>query len=302
MKSPAAASTAPADRRRSSSSPGSTITGLLDEIAINGYWAGAYASRSTPAAPARERPAADARPRRRQRALRSRQIAAPRRPNLGALGRRDLLDQHALAPQRPLRARVTGAPRVLLAILAKQKEEMLPLYLECIEALDYPKSPIVLYIRTNNNTDGTERILREWVERVGPSTPRRVRRRRCRQTGPTVRRARVERHALSGARQIRNISLQRARRARAATSTSSPTSTISSARPTLRELVALNLPIVSPLLRSLEPGRFYSNYHAEVDEDGYFRSCDQYLWILNQMSAASSRFRSSTAPIWSAPT
>ncbi len=46
--------------------------------------------------------------------------------------------------------------------------------------------------------------------------------------------------------------------------------------------MALNMPIVAPLLRSLERGRFYSNYHADVDSSGYFRSNDQYLWILNQ--------------------
>jgi SAM-dependent methyltransferase len=47
-------------------------------------------------------------------------------------------------------------------------------------------------------------------------------------------------------------------------------------------LVALNLPIVSPLLRSIVPGAFYSNYHAEVDANGYYRECDQYHWILNR--------------------
>jgi hypothetical protein len=51
---------------------------------------------------------------------------------------------------------------------------------------------------------------------------------------------------------------------------------------TLRELVALDLPIVAPLLRSIVPERFYSNYHAEIDAAGYYRSCDQYYWILNR--------------------
>ena len=40
----------------------------------------------------------------------------------------------------------------------------------------------------------------------------------------------------------------------------------------LRELVALDLPIVAPLLRSISPGAFYSNYHAEVDANGYYAS------------------------------
>ena len=43
----------------------------------------------------------------------------------------------------------------------------MPLYLACIEALDYPKSSIVLYIRTYDTSDATERLLREWVSRVG---------------------------------------------------------------------------------------------------------------------------------------
>ncbi len=67
---------------------------------------------------------------------------------------------------RPLRSRMRRTPRVLLAILTKQKEASLPLYLECIEALDYPKASVCLSIRTNSKTDGTERILREWITRV----------------------------------------------------------------------------------------------------------------------------------------
>ena len=51
---------------------------------------------------------------------------------------------------------------------------------------------------------------------------------------------------------------------------------------TLRELVALNLPIVAPLLRSIDPRGFYSNYHAEIDASGYYKECDQYQWILNR--------------------
>jgi hypothetical protein len=51
---------------------------------------------------------------------------------------------------------------------------------------------------------------------------------------------------------------------------------------TLRELVALDLPIVAPMLRAMDPGDFYSNYHAEIDANGYYRECDQYLWMLNR--------------------
>jgi hypothetical protein len=72
------------------------------------------------------------------------------------------------APQSP---RLLGssladpAPKILVAILAKQKEQTLPLYLRCLEAFDYPKDRIALYIRTNKNTDRTQENLADWIER-----------------------------------------------------------------------------------------------------------------------------------------
>ena len=50
----------------------------------------------------------------------------------------------------------------------------------------------------------------------------------------------------------------------------------------LRELVAINLPIVSPLLRHSDEFSFYSNYHADIDTNGYYRECDAYEMILRQ--------------------
>ena len=58
-------------------------------------------------------------------------------------------------------------PRVLLAILARQKEAVLTFYLSCIEALDYPKKSIVLYVRANNSSDATVPILKAWIYRTG---------------------------------------------------------------------------------------------------------------------------------------
>ena len=206
----------------------------------------------------------------------------PKEPNLGEAGKKSLLDHHAMAPARPLRGRVVGSPRVLIAILAKQKEEMLPLYLECIEALDYPKSQIALYIRTNNNTDRTELILREWMERVRPlyadiefdarDVAEQVQQFAAHEWNAT-------RFKVLG--EIRNLSMRRALEKNCDFYFVADVDNF--IRPsTLRELVALNLPIVSPLLRSIERGRYYSNYHAEVDKNGYFVSSDQYMWILNQ--------------------
>ena len=264
--------------------------GILDEFAINAYWAGAYqesldaslnllAGDKLPPSmvkrvAANARFAADKLPTHNGPTLRG--------PDLGTLGAESIIDQHKLVPQRSLRSRVNGSPRVLMAILVKQKEPALPLYLECIEALDYPKSSIVLYIRTNNNTDRSEQILREWVERVGHLYA-------SVQFDASDVADRVEQfgeHEWNTTRfkilgHIRKVSLRRTLEHDCQFYFVPDIDNF--VRPcTLRELVALDLPIVAPLLRSINPDSFYSNYHAEIDANGYYKECDQYHWILNR--------------------
>lgn len=53
---------------------------------------------------------------------------------------------------------------ITIAILAKDKEFVLPTYLKCIELQNYPKNKIHLYIRTNNNNDKSKEILDKWVK------------------------------------------------------------------------------------------------------------------------------------------
>jgi cellulose synthase/poly-beta-1,6-N-acetylglucosamine synthase-like glycosyltransferase len=55
-------------------------------------------------------------------------------------------------------------PNVFLALLVKQKEAVLPLFLESLENWDYPKENIYIYIRTNNNTDNTKELLEKWID------------------------------------------------------------------------------------------------------------------------------------------
>jgi GR25 family glycosyltransferase involved in LPS biosynthesis/glycosyltransferase involved in cell wall biosynthesis len=256
--------------------------GLLDELAINAYWAGEYAASvranlrilAHPNLPEDQR----------ARILQNAANAAARLPQPAELGSNaspDLVTQHALIPARNLHSRC-DAPRVMIAILAKQKAPALPLYLDCIAALDYPKSAITLYIRTNNNTDETELLLRDWVAKIGAHyaavifDAENV-------AAPVERFAshewNAERFSVLG--KIRNESLAQARAAGCAFYFVADCDNF--IRPgTLRELVALNLPIVAPLLRTIDPTRFYSNYHAEIDAQGYFQNCDQYQWILNR--------------------
>ena len=198
---------------------------------------------------------------------------------LGSFGAEDFESQHALRPARDLHARVDAYPRVLLAILAKQKERPLPLYLNCIEGLDYPKSAIFLYVRTNNNTDRTEQILREWVERVGPSYAG-VEFDADPVAEPVEQ---VPPHEWNSTRfrvlgQIRNVSLQKTlEHGCDFYFVCDSDNFIRSC--TLKELVALNLPIVAPFLRVTNPTHGYSNFFAKTDAAGFFAGCDEYQWI-----------------------
>ncbi len=131
--------------------------------------------------------------------------------------------------------------------------------------MDYPKSKIVLYIRTNNNTDETENILAQWIETFGAQY------------------AAVEFDASDVEDPVQTYELHEwnATRFRVlGASVRKPSTAIHHGcdfyftadvdnfiRPnTLRELVALQLPIVAPFLRSVERGSYYSNYHAAVDD------------------------------------
>jgi len=258
--------------------------GLLDELAVNAYWAGAYAESLEACLKLlgdRKLPESE-----RKRVIANASFAVgklPKLPDLGTAGKESLFDQHPLGAARALRAQLPDpAPRILLAILAKQKEAALPLYLECIEALDYPKSSIVLYVRTNNNTDRTGAILRDWVARVGHLYGGVEF--DAEDVGDPVQQFNV--HEWNATRfrvlgRIRNISLRRTLELGCEFYFTADVDNF--IRPcTLRELVALKLPIVAPFLRSINPGAFYSNFHAEVDVRGYYQHCDQYQWVLNR--------------------
>lgn len=176
-------------------------------------------------------------------------------------------------------------PTVLLAILAKQKEAVLPFYLECIEALDYPKKNIHLYVRTNNNTDATASLLLAWLGRVGAqyasveldtsAVPEPVERYGIHEWN-------AERFKVLG--KIRQTSLLRALERQCAFYFTADVDNF--LRPeTLKNLVDAGTGlggVVAPLLRHDDATQLYSNYHHKVDEAGYFQDSEPYKWILQQ--------------------
>ena len=59
-------------------------------------------------------------------------------------------------------------------------------------------------------------------------------------------------------------------------------STISSARPRCASWWRSTCRSPRHCCARSRPGQFYSNYHAEIDANGYYKNCDQYHWILNR--------------------
>ena len=191
-------------------------------------------------------------------------------------------------------------PDVFLALLVKQKEAVLPLFLESLNDWDYPKENIFIYIRTNNNTDNTKQLLEEWIEEYGDKykgliynsedVPEKV--------------EQYDAHFWNGERfrvlgKIRQESMNQALLTDCEYYFVVDTDNFLFPE-TLKELVKLDLPIVAPFLRYAvalgenadtpveaakregHMSRYYSNYHDKVDDFGSIIPEDIYYKILNQ--------------------
>lgn len=260
--------------------------GLRDEFAVNAYWAGHHSEAIEAGLALLEEGCIPAHEHSRVlsniKAAWSSITPNLKTPNLGPNGRESFCDQHAgwLRPQ--LRTRLQSSPRVFIAILARQKEAMLPLYLDCIDALAYPKSSIVLYIRTNNNTDRTTEILQGWLDRNGGKYASVE----FDATDVSEAAQDIGTHDWNPLRfrvlaRLRNSSIERA--LELGCDYYFTCDVCNFIRPeTLRNLISLSLPIVAPFLRSINPARYYSNFHADIDAQGYYADCDQYSWIVNR--------------------
>jgi hypothetical protein len=60
-------------------------------------------------------------------------------------------------------------PKVQITILAREMEKQLPMFLKCVENIDYDPKSLSIYIHTNNNSDNTTEVLRDWYTEVKDS-------------------------------------------------------------------------------------------------------------------------------------
>ncbi|WP_338699206.1 glycosyltransferase [Bradyrhizobium sp. 26S5] len=246
--------------------------GLLDEFAVNAYWSGDYQGCIDACCRILQIPSIDE-------GLRKRV-----EDNLRfAKDRISEKVKPADVPRQPGAARFL--PRVLIAILAKNKAGHLPLFLECIEALDYPPDRIAIHIRTNNNQDDSGQILRDWLKRVGP----RYSHVEFDDSDVSERVQDFADHEWNATRfsvlgRIRQHSMNRT--LALGCDYYFVVDVDNYLRPlTLRCLVDVNRPIVAPLLKCADADRpLYSNYHQKIDANGYFLPSEEYNNILSRSS------------------
>ena len=167
---------------------------------------------------------------------------------------------------------------VTIAILVKDKAHTLPLFLECIEKQTWPSSNTYLYIRTNNNNDDSAEILRNWVEKV-----------KDRYLGVFFDDSDVsesitqyQQHEWNCIRfkvlgRIRQESLDFAYQHGSHYFVADCDNFI--LPETIEEVIKVNLPIVGPLLKTHYA---YSNFHADVDDNGYLKDHPIYLPLVNR--------------------
>jgi hypothetical protein len=172
-------------------------------------------------------------------------------------------------------------PLVCLAILAHNKEHALPIYLKCIESLDYPKERMALYIRTNNNNDKTIEILEDWI------TKNKAKYNSSYYDATDIEGAPKEHGRMEWTEErfkilgkIRQDSVNYASAIGAdyyfvvdCDNFITPS--------TLKSLISLQLPVVAPFLRVGMSTSYYSNFHADIDEFGYYKDCPLYYNIFN---------------------
>ena len=168
---------------------------------------------------------------------------------------------------------------ILIAILCKDKAACLPLYLECIYNLNYPKKKLHLYIRTNDNNDNSNQLLLDFICKYGEeygsvyfdnsSISPKLKKMAHRDWNSY-------RFQIIG--QVRQDSIDYAIKYKLHYFVADCDNFVTSN--TLIELFKRNkCKVIGPMLPT-KTG--YSNYHYAVDNDGYYRHHENYMKVLRK--------------------
>lgn len=168
---------------------------------------------------------------------------------------------------------------IVLAILAKDKAHCLPLYLQCIYNQTFPKKKIHLYIRTNDNSDNTAQILHAYIQDNGHKYASVF----YDDTDISSDLKRYKQHEWNPYRfkllgKLRQESIDYAKRLQADYFVADCDNFI--VPNVLETFFALReFGVVAPMLMTHFE---YSNFHYEVNANGYMKSCPQYWDLLKQ--------------------
>jgi hypothetical protein len=169
---------------------------------------------------------------------------------------------------------------LVISILAKSTAHSLPLYLKFIESQTEISKDTIFYIRTNDNKDNTSDILWSWYNRNNwkwkiyfddSSIDESLKD--------------INNHDWSDHKRfkilgkIRNQSVEFALSENADYFIADADNLI--LPHTIKNLRDLNLPVVAPYLRHVNPISLYANYHWSIDENGYMREDPVHYDIWN---------------------
>lgn len=185
-------------------------------------------------------------------------------------------------------------PSVFLAILVKDKEYCLDLYLECIEKLEYPKNKITIYIRANDCKDNSIEKLQQWSKKNKDEYADVIEDYSDVDSGlKKYGEHEWNAHRFSVLARIRQDSIEKCMEL--CCDYYFVVDVDNFIKPhTLRRLIDDNLPVVGPLLRipkghptpeeagEAGQGPLYSNYHHPCTPNGYYQNSQAYYEILEQ--------------------
>uniref|UniRef100_H9GNH6 procollagen galactosyltransferase n=1 Tax=Anolis carolinensis TaxID=28377 RepID=H9GNH6_ANOCA len=174
-------------------------------------------------------------------------------------------------PESPPRA-----PRVLVALLARNAAHSLPAALGCLERLRHPKDRTALWVATDHNVDNTTAVLREWLTNVKSMyhsvewRPMELPRSYPDEEGPKHWSNFRYEHVMK----LRQAALQAARDMWADYILFVDSDNLLTNPDTLSLLIAENKTVVAPMLDSRAA---YSNFWCGMTSQGYYKRTPAYI-------------------------
>ncbi|KRZ16371.1 Procollagen galactosyltransferase 1, partial [Trichinella zimbabwensis] len=172
-------------------------------------------------------------------------------------------------------------PTVLIGVLVRNKAHVLPYFLGTLDALDYPKRRIQLFIRLDHSEDDSAEMLNRWLGRVNGSYHSVEFSHDDDPVGYAGERSWFDWTEDRYREVIRwkQYALDKGRRAWADYLLLLDSDVLFTDRNTLRLLIAESKTIVAPMLTSIGA---YSNFWASTTDRGYYKRTDDYDRLLTR--------------------